>query len=151
MSVLVVDASVAVQWVFPEPHSTEADAIVARGHSLEAPDILPLEFDSVLCRRVRRGELALAKAKTARIRFHEVPVRLHPTLDLLDEGFALATRTGCTPYDCLYVVLAARMSGKMVTADARLCRNLAGTPLAKHVLWIGHIPPAEGRPLEPAP
>ena len=136
---IVLDASVAVKCFFPEQHSAQAQSVVVGTDDLHAPEVLLLEFDSVLCRRVRRGESSLTDAEDARSRLRLIPVSLHRNQALLDEAFAAAARTGCTPYDCLYVALAARLGGKMVTADQKLCRNLQNGPLSQYVLWIGNV------------
>jgi predicted nucleic acid-binding protein len=148
---LVLDASVAVKCFFPEEHTAEAQSVAVGAEDLHAPEVVLLEFDSVLCRRIRRGESSLADAEEARAKFRKIRVHLHPVLDLLDHAFAVAARTGCAPYDCVYLVLAIRLGGRMVTADARLCRSLAGTPLGRHLLWIGDVRPGEQTPLEPSP
>lgn len=136
---IILDASVAVKCFFPEEHSAQAQHVLHGEEPLHAPEILLLEFDSYLCRRVRRGESSVADAEDSRALLREAPVSLHPTSDLLDDAFALAARTSCSPYDCLYVILAARLQGKAVTADERFCRNLAGSPFADHLLWIGDV------------
>ena len=136
---LIVDASVAVKWYFPEPRAPQAHSLLLGMDPLHAPDFLLLEFDSVLCRRMRRGEIGLPKADELRRAIRAPGLHLHPVRDLLDEAFAIAAGSGCSPYDCLYVALAARLAGRMVTDDQRLCRSLAGGLLSQHILWIGDV------------
>jgi predicted nucleic acid-binding protein len=45
---------------------------------------------------------------------------------LLWEAMAIALRRGCSVYDCLYLALADRIDGRLVTADRRLVNALAG-------------------------
>ena len=39
-------------------------------------------------------------------------------------------------YDGLYLALADKIDGRLVTADRRLVNTLAGTNLARRVVWI---------------
>jgi len=139
VSAFIVDASVAVKWVLPERYSDQAVAVLNSGEPLESPLILPLEFDSVLCRRMRKGEITLEKAEDSRAMLRKLPIRLHPIESLLDSAFSLAAHTNSKPYDCLYVMLAARLGGRMVTADERLFNSLAGSPFAGYLQWIGDV------------
>jgi len=58
---LVVDASVAVKWLFEEPDSERAEALLASagedGLKLVAPTILPAEVANALWKRMRRGDM----------------------------------------------------------------------------------------------
>ena len=136
---LIVDASVAVKWYFPEPRASQAHSLLLGTDPLHAPDFLLLEIDNVLCRRMRQKETGIVKAEEIRKAIRAPGLHLHPSQYLLDEAFAIAAGSGCSPYDCLYVALAARLAGRMVTDDQRLCRSLAGSILSRHVLWIGDM------------
>jgi predicted nucleic acid-binding protein len=62
----VLDASVAVKWVLPEPDSPEAlalrDAYRTQVHELIAPDTLPIEVAHALTRAERRKILRQSEA-----------------------------------------------------------------------------------------
>ena len=60
---LVIDASIAVKWVVPEPDCDRAEAL--RDHPLVAPDLLFAECANVLWKKVRRGELSKDEADIA--------------------------------------------------------------------------------------
>lgn len=136
---VIVDASVAVKWFFEEDRALAAHAFLDGPDPLHAPETLPLEVISVLCRRIKRKEITLAQAISARADLKGAPVLLYPILDLVDTAFSLAVETRCRPYDCLYLALAVILPGRMVTDDERLCRSLAGGPFANHILWIGDV------------
>ena len=57
MSLLVVDASVALKWVIPEYGSILALAL-RREHRFTAPDLLIADCANVLWKQVRRGFLS---------------------------------------------------------------------------------------------
>ena len=60
---LVVDASVAIKWLRPEPGSREARALVTADIELLAPSLLPIESANVLWRLVRTKDLKPAQAQ----------------------------------------------------------------------------------------
>jgi len=139
MSVMVVDASVAAKWFFQEAYTADAVRVLDERHRLHAPDLLPIETASVVCKRVRRGEISEDEGRRVRTALAQFPIRLHDSLTLLDPAFEMAARTGCSIYDGLYVSLAALLGGRMVTADRRLCDRLAKGPFAEAVLWVGDV------------
>ena len=69
MSLLVVDASVALKWVLPEPGRMEAvallDAFGAGSLHLIAPRLLAEEVASALSKRCRRKEMNARQADEA--------------------------------------------------------------------------------------
>lgn len=139
MSVYVVDASVAAKWVFEETHTADALRLFDDGNRLHAPDFLLIELDSVVCKRIRQGQVSGDLGRQVRATLRQFPVQHHPFLPLLDPAFEIASRTPCSVYDCLYVALAAVLDGQMVTADGRLHDLLAEGPFARQVLWVGDL------------
>ena len=118
MSILVVDASVALKWVVDEEGSEAAAALGA--YSLVAPTLLLEECANVLWVKWRRAELASDEAR-ARLRLlREAPVEIVPSAGFLDEALELAINLGQTVYDCIYLALAIHLDGQLVTADRRL-------------------------------
>jgi predicted nucleic acid-binding protein len=109
------------------------------GHELHAPDFLLIEMDNVLCTWLRGRGIDHAKADIIRTALRAAPVDIHPSLPLLDPAYRIATDTGISVYDALYVALAELLGGKLVTADAKLKRSLARSPFAKTVVWIEHL------------
>jgi predicted nucleic acid-binding protein len=140
MSAWVVDASVAAKWLIEEPHTADALRLLAGGRILHSPDLLLIETDSMLCKRLRRGEISSDEAGQVRASMRSFPLVLHHSLLLLDGAYEIASQTGCSIYDSLYVSLAARLGEKLVTADERLLRVMAEGPMEKHVLWVANVP-----------
>ena len=54
----IADASIAAKWFFEDVHSDKAIQLLDRGNELFAPDLLLIEFDSILCKRIRREEIS---------------------------------------------------------------------------------------------
>jgi predicted nucleic acid-binding protein len=130
---LVIDASVAVKWFLPEPDAERAVALLRAGHRLIAPDLLWIEVASVLWKVARRGALSADEAQRMLADAAAFPVETIESAPLLADALRIATATGRTVYDSLYVALAAREGAVMVTADERLVNALAGTGWAASV------------------
>ena len=124
----VLDASVALKWVLPEPDSAKAvrlrDDFRVGVYDLLAPDIFPMEVAHALAKAERRRVITPpdGAAKLADV-LRAVP-DLHPSLPLLGRAFDIASAARIAVYDCLYVALAEREGCELVTADAKLLKNL---------------------------
>lgn len=139
MSLFIVDASVAAKWFVEEEYDEAALSVLAETNQLHAPDFLLLEMNSIICKWIRRGVVTETEGSDLRDAFRQFPVRHHPFVPFLDSAFAIASRTGQSVYDCLYVALAALLKGKMVTADRRLYDSLNKGSFKKQVIWVGNI------------
>ena len=136
MSVFVVDSSVAAKWFFPEPHSEEALALLDDRHELHAPDLLLMEVDSVVCKRIRSREITVRIGREIRAGLRRAPVRLHPSEPLLEPAFELAVATEQNIYDCVFLALAVLLRARMVTADRRFFNSLRSGRYSDCVCWI---------------
>lgn len=134
MTRIVVDASVAVKWFLPEPHSQEALCLLDEGWELLAPDLLWSEVGNILWKRWRRGELADENAHAILQDLRRVPFRIHPADEIAEAAWSLASRLGRSFYDSLYLALAASQSCSLVTADRRLWN--AVSPALPFLVWI---------------
>lgn len=124
----VVDASVAVQWVLPEPQTPKAvrlrNEFRAGFHELLAPDIFPAEVAHALTRAERKGILRPGLSVRRLNSVLSDPPALHPYLPLLGQAVAISSATRQGLYDCLYVALALREGCDLVRADRKLIANL---------------------------
>jgi predicted nucleic acid-binding protein len=127
---LVVDASVGLKWVLPEPDSSLAEALVRIEPDLLVPDFWLNEATNVLWLQVRRSlftpeearqGLALLRAQveptpTAEMRLHEVA---------LDIGMAVNLST----YDTLYLAFAIAVGADaVIAADGPFVRSIKTHP-----------------------
>ncbi|MFZ0930313.1 MAG: type II toxin-antitoxin system VapC family toxin [Syntrophobacteraceae bacterium] len=141
MSIYVVDASVAVKWFFDEPLSDESTRLLDASYVLHAPDLFLIEIDSVLCKKIRRGEISEGEAQEIRSAVDIFPLQKHPFRLLLDSAFELAVQTQSSPYDCLYLILAISLGAQMVTADRRFYDSISRSQLAIGSLcWVEDLP-----------
>jgi predicted nucleic acid-binding protein len=126
---LVVDASVAAKWLFVEPDTGKARAILESAESGElqllAPEILPAEIANSLWKRTERGDLDRASALGLFDGLRKVEFKFCKVQELIGPALSIAFRHHHPVYDCLYVVLARRESCDLATADERLYRAFA--------------------------
>jgi predicted nucleic acid-binding protein len=140
----VIDTSVVIKWYIPEALSAEAKQYLGKGIDRHAPDYLPAEAASVALKRIRNrdpllrltpdeGRMVLAALKTA-------PVQLHASLPLIDPAFAMAAEIGSSLYDGLFLALAVRLGGQLVTADEKLYQKIQVSPYAAHARRVDVAP-----------
>jgi predicted nucleic acid-binding protein len=137
----VLDASVVMKWFIPEIYWQQA---VLLQHypdsSLHAPDFVQLECTSVLSKKVRRQELQLNEANQIQDLLLQMPVQTYSWQNLFLEAGQVAYATCRSVYDCLYLVLAKQLQGKMVTADKKLYLSLKeSNDWSAYLLWIEDI------------
>lgn len=140
MSIIVVDCSVAVKWFLPEPLSEAAVKIKASSNHLHVPDFFHLEFGSAVLKKARRNEISISQAAEMIRDIRTLPIQRHLDESLFPSAFQLASRTRTSLYDSMYLALAIGLTGRVVTADRRLLRSIAGTEYAHHALWIEDLP-----------
>jgi predicted nucleic acid-binding protein len=153
LTVLVLDASVAVKWALPSsiPSSMPSSNETLTAESLEllkryvegslhflVPDIFWAEVGNVFWKGVRqqRWQLSFAEAATSHLRnwdFHTVSSQA-----LLPEALKIAFAYDRSVYDCLYVALAIQFNTEMITADEQLANALAARLPVK---WLGAFAP----------
>jgi len=128
--IVVVDASVALKWVFDEPDSEAAVAL--RNDELIAPALWLAEAANALWRRAQRGEITAEEAGKWFSDLRKAPVASLPIEPHLEQALKLAIEIGHPIYDCLYLALALRHQTHVVTADRRFAAaanlpHLSGT------------------------
>ena len=131
---LVVDASVAIKWYVPEPHSSKAVPLLDGRAQLLAPDLLTAELGNILWKKTRAGEITKEDAAGIAEAFVSAcPVTLWSSSLLLQGALNIATALQRPIYDALYLALAVAQNCSFFTADARLARAIANTKLRPFV------------------
>jgi predicted nucleic acid-binding protein len=143
---VVVDASVAVQWVVEEAHSAQA-TILLQCEALHAPDHWLAEAINVLWAKGFRGDLTAADAQARMEVLLRAPVVGTPIASLIPRAFAISVAHMVTIYDSLYVALAEQRDLPLVTADERLIRRLSDdAALGQRMVWVGDLPTLPSTP-----
>ena len=137
---IVVDASTAAKWLFPEEHSQKASelatATLVAQERIVAPSLFWIEIANILRQRMRRADLTLTHALNLFERFQEIPIMSHSPSGLSLRALTLADQYR-RPAVCgaHYVALAEILGVNLWTDDQRLLRTLNGKlPFVK---WIG--------------
>lgn len=124
----VLDSSVALKWVLPEPDVSKAvqlrDDYHNGVHELLAPDIFPVETLHALTKAERRQRIAPANGWTLWQSLLADAPAMHSHLSLLGRAYQIASAARIGVYDCLYVALAEQEGCELITADGRLVASL---------------------------
>lgn len=133
---LVVDASVAVKWFVDEDDSALADAVVVSSDELYAPRLMVSELANALWRKARLGELEPGEAAAMLATQSELPIRWSADESVGPDALRLALVLDRPVYDCVYLALAHRIGGTVITADVRFVNALAATSHRHDVLAL---------------
>lgn len=132
MSVLVLDASVAVAWLLGEQDSSTAEPVLLRLESDEAlvPQLWHLEVRNSLLVASRRGRLSPDTPAERLDALRNLPIHTDSGPDL-SLAFVLAQKHNLSFYDAVYLELAKRHSAPIATLDKALARaaGIEGLPV----------------------
>ena len=137
MSGIVVDASVALAWCFPDEASKYADAVLAvlKGQEMRVPAIWPIEVANTVWvgirrKRIRQPDIQRFAVLLTGLRIVE---ELQHIPEALGNVLALARELDISPYDAAYLDVAFRNDAPLATLDSALQRaaRRAGISLVK--------------------
>jgi predicted nucleic acid-binding protein len=117
---LVVDASVAAQWVLPERQSEQANALRLTAEPIIAPDLVFAEIGNALWKRAVQGEITAATAVEALTTATGLFTALVSMAELAARATEIAIALKHPIYDCFYLALAERERAPLISADKRL-------------------------------
>ena len=123
---LIVDASVAVKWLFTEEGSVESRQLLAHRIVLYAPDFILTEVANVIWKKAQRKEIPDPKPYLEELARLPDVVVLSPSADLVAHAAAIALEISHPVYDCLYLAGAEVERSPLITADSKL-RDAAQT------------------------
>jgi predicted nucleic acid-binding protein len=127
----VLDSSVAVKTVLPEPDSAKAIKLQEDFHNavheLLAPDIFPIEILHGLAKAERQRRITVGTGWALWKTIMSDCPALHNYLPLIARAYAIGSKARIGVYDCVYVALAEREGCELITADDKLLKNLQAT------------------------
>lgn len=141
MSLLVLDASVAVKWFLPRAGEGLVDeafhllGLHSNGEiEFTSPDLFWPEFGNVLWKAVRLGRWSSGAATKALQQMRAQRLTTVPSADLIEDAMSIALANHRTAYDSFYIALAVQSGAEFVTADERLANAVAARLPVK---WLG--------------
>lgn len=140
MTLVIVDASVAIKWYVPEIHHAEARQLLDGSFTLQAPDLIAAEFTNIIWKKhLQRGELSLAEAQSIIGDFETAPVDIYASMSLMAAAFNLAVELRHAADDCLYLAHAIAAGCPLVTADKPFHTAAERSGYGKHLTWIEKV------------
>lgn len=137
--IIVTDASAVVKWYVSEIYTPEAEKLLVGIYEIHAPELMIIEFGSIIWKKVRKKDLTEKEADAIINAFGNQKIVFHSHKRMLKAAFHGAAATGQTVYDWSYLALAISLSCQFVTADEKFYKALENTKLKKHLLWIGDV------------
>ncbi len=143
MKSAVIDASVAVKYVFQEPYSEQAAALIDNATYLHAPAHWLAEAATGLWSKVAIHRTLPAADLQPRLAFlASLPVVTAQLTALIVPAAALSLDLRLTLYDTLYLALAERQNAPLVSDDRKLIDAARQQARFKNlVVWIGDLAP----------
>ena len=121
---LVLDASMAIAWLFEDERTETAHAVLARvlAEGAVVPSLWRLEVANVLRNAERRGRCDTAYVDRSFSRLGRLPITVDGETDDHAWGLsmALAREHSLTLYDAAYLELALRLGRPLASSDAAL-------------------------------
>lgn len=121
---IVVDTNVIAYLWLPGGRTAAAERLLKRDSDWNAPLLWRSEFRNVLAGYLRRGDvkletaLQIADGAEEQMRGREFSV---PSAQVL----ARVEESGCSAYDCEFVVLAEELGVALITSDERLVKSFS--------------------------
>jgi predicted nucleic acid-binding protein len=131
---LVVDASVALAWVFDDERSSQADgvldAVIAEGALV--PALWHVEIANALAAALRGGRISAADRSQIIRDLSDLDIRTDVHVPMLERLCCAADTYRLTAYDASYLLLALDRGVALATADRELraAAKKAGVTLA---------------------
>ncbi len=124
MSDVVVDASIALAWCFPDEASDYADRVLLAlaGHTILVPAAWSLEVTNGLLIGERRKRLKPPEVSRflALLEGLSIAEEGHAVTDTVNQVLPVARDCGLSAYDAAYLELALRRNAPLATLDSNL-------------------------------
>jgi predicted nucleic acid-binding protein len=127
--VIVTDTNLIAYFAIRDANSELADAVFETDPVWVAPLLWRSELRSALTKYIRYAGMSLEAALVA-LRSAEEAIGGREYSVSSERILELAVQTGCTAYDCEYVVLARELDVPLVTADKQILRVFPKTAVS---------------------
>lgn len=137
MKTLVIDANIALKWIFAEPFRAEALQFLQPGYRRVAPDFLFLEVLSAIHKKIGSKILTENEGfESFQLVKRKGLIEIIPTRDIYRRAFTLANSIPHAIYDCLYLAAAEREGAVVVTADRKFYDRTQNSAYRHLISWI---------------
>lgn len=119
---IVVDTNIIGYLYLSSERTEQAERALLKDPEWVAPLLWRSEFRSVLAQYIRRGILKLEEAEEIMAEAQALMVGQEYEV-VSSDVLRLATRSGCTAYDCEFVALAQELGVILVTVDREILRE----------------------------
>jgi predicted nucleic acid-binding protein len=120
--VIVVDANIIAYLFIPGIHTASAEKVFLKDNTWAAPVLWRSEMRSVLLGYVRQKHMDFDIALEIMEKAHALIAKKEHILPS-EKVMEYALKSGCTVYDCEYVVLAHDLKMPLVTTDSQILRS----------------------------
>lgn len=139
MKQVVIDASVALKWFFPdEKYGNDAleilDKFISQEIEIFAPSLLGYEVLNGLLIAARRGRMPKETAHSAAEGFLDLEIELEDISLLFPEVVHFSQSYDLTAYDASYLSVANTKKIELVTADENLYNRVK-----RDLKWVKHL------------
>jgi predicted nucleic acid-binding protein len=134
MAAVVIDASIASAWCFPDEQTdytkTVFQAVSSSAVDSVAPRLWAYEVRNSILMGLRRGRISKPDSEQFLVSLNDLKVRLSEPASY-DEVFSLAQEHGLTVYDAAYLDVAMQERLPLASLDGQLVRaaQRVGVPL----------------------
>lgn len=125
---IVVDTNVVAYLLMNGEHTAAAERLMLEDGDWAAPLLWRSEFRNILATQVRSKGLDLGIARRVMAAAEDI-LRGREFAVRSDAVLAAAASSGCTAYDCEFVVLAGDLGVALVTSDRKVLSAFPGTAL----------------------
>jgi predicted nucleic acid-binding protein len=130
LSGVVLDASMALAWCFPDEASARADAalVALEGETVLVPEVWRLEIANALLVGERQKRLRQPEILRFLTLLESLPLieDTQTISECIRNVLPLARESGLSAYDAAYLELALRRGAALATLDARLAKAARG-------------------------
>lgn len=134
---IVVDSSIALQWVLPEADAEVAETLLGNPE-LVAPDILLIEAANVLAKKVRGSNATMDDAVAGLALIQDTVSRFVSSAELAADALRISVEVVHPVYDCCFLACAIKLGARLATRDQPFVDRLIARGYSDRLcVWSG--------------
>jgi len=126
---IVADTNLLVYLYVPSTRTARAEAVFQQDPLWASASLWRSEFRNTLVGLIRQGSLSVETARHMAHRAESFMAGREYAV-VTDRVLRLAAESGCSAYDCEFVIVAQDLRVPLVTADRQLLRAFPGTAMS---------------------